>query len=178
LVRTTKNQQPPSRALTGWGYDSLEATQIEHEKQLSLIRAQNYVQQQKISDLIYALDRAMETQPVSGVFQVFFDEESSSLRAGSLAQLEVIAEDIKRSPRAWRVQVSGHTDDSGNADYNRRLAESRARSVSAFLASKGVSLDQIKVDSFGSQRPLASNDSAEGRQLNRRVDIFLGRATS
>lgn len=72
-----------------------------------------------------------------------------------------------------RVNVAGHTDSTGNADYNQRLCERRARSVSHYLNQKGVSASRLEVRGYGETQPVASNDNEQGRAQNRRVEITL-----
>ncbi len=162
-------------ALSGAGYDLTESTQIDQEKQLASLKVQNQANSQALGRLQNQLDLAVSADMTGGIYQVFFDPDTTNLRTGAVANLEILAETIKSSPHAAVVNVVGHADDAGTPDYNERLAESRARSVSAYLAQRGVSLSQIKVSSFGSKRPLATNMTEAGRQLNRRVDIFLGK---
>ena len=106
---------------------------------------------------------------------MFFDTDATNLKAGAVANLEVVAEGIKANPSTYVVNVVGHSDDSGTPSYNERLAEARARTVSAYLGERGVSMDRIVVKNFGATRPIASNSTPEGRQLNRRVDIYISR---
>lgn len=160
-------------ALIGAGYDSVEATQIKHERELAELRSVNMSTRAQLAQIQYDLDRAVDTDLSGGVYQVYFDSDVTSMNAGATANLEIIADTIRKSPRAYTVHVVGHTDDSGNKQYNERLAEARARSVSAYLAGTGISSDQIRVESHGSTRPLASNATPEGRQLNRRVDVYI-----
>jgi outer membrane protein OmpA-like peptidoglycan-associated protein len=163
-------------ALTGAGFDLNEGAQLENDRQLASLKVRNLANQRELERIQGRLDEVVLTDSgVGGVYQVFFDEDSTSLRAGSIANLEVIAESLKTSPRAVTVHVVGHTDDSGDLQYNQRLAESRARAVSAYLGSRGISMDRIKVTSHGTARPIASNSNPVGRQLNRRVDVYIGR---
>ena len=164
-----------SGALSGGAYDLTEETQDRNEKELASLRIQNMANGQVLANLQAKLDQAIASSLGGGVYQVFFDPDSSTLKAGSIANLEVIAESIKSDPHAYVVNVVGHADDAGTPDYNKRLAEARARAVSAYLGSRGISLGQIKVTSFGSQRPLVSNNTEPGRQLNRRADVFIGK---
>jgi outer membrane protein OmpA-like peptidoglycan-associated protein len=69
--------------------------------------------------------------------------------------------------------VSGHTDNSGSPEYNLTLSRKRAASVKAFLISQGVSPERVKIEYYGITRPVASNDTTEGRNKNRRVDIEI-----
>jgi outer membrane protein OmpA-like peptidoglycan-associated protein len=162
-------------ALSGAGYDLSEGTQLNQERQLASLKIQNIATQRELEAVQGRLDEAVISDPMGGVYQVFFDENATSLRAGAVANLEVIAESLKGSPRAYVINVVGHTDDAGTPEYNERLAESRARTVSAYLGSRGISMDQIKVTNHGSTRPIATNGNGVGRQLNRRVDIYIGR---
>lgn len=162
-------------AASGLTYDVVEDTQIEHERQLSSIRIQNMANSRELALLQAKLDQAVESDIAGGVYQVFFDDDATSMRSGAVANLEVIAESIKTSPRAHVINVVGHTDDSGDPKYNARLAEARARAVAAYLAARGISVDKIQVRSFGAERPIASNVTPVGRQLNRRVDVYISR---
>jgi outer membrane protein OmpA-like peptidoglycan-associated protein len=72
-----------------------------------------------------------------------------------------------------QVQVEGHTDNVGSDEYNQRLSEERAGSVRDYLTQQGVSREGISAAGFGKTQPVASNDSAAGRQQNRRVDLVV-----
>lgn len=159
--------------LEGMGYDIAEGELLQQERQLASLKIQNLTNTRQLEQLQGKLDRALMSDFTGGVYQVFFDGEASNMRAGTLANLEVLAESIKSSPHAARVVIVGHSDDAGTSEYNDRLAEARARAVSAYLGSRGVSMGQITVRSFGSKRPLVSNSTPEGRQLNRRVDVYI-----
>ncbi len=71
------------------------------------------------------------------------------------------------------IAVAGHTDSTGSDTLNQRLSESRAQSVAGYLNTKGVITERIEVIGFGEAQPIASNDTKEGRELNRRVEITL-----
>jgi outer membrane protein OmpA-like peptidoglycan-associated protein len=92
-----------------------------------------------------------------------------------MANLETIAESIKGSNVVRKVHVVGHTDDTGNVKYNETLSQARAASVSSYLAGRGIANDQIEVKSFGATKPIATNSTEAGRQLNRRVDVYISR---
>lgn len=162
-----------SGAVGGLAYDSVEEDIIDQDKELASLRVQNNANAHQLARLQAKLDDAITSDLNAGVYQVFFDVDSTNLRAGSTANLEVISDSLKSRTHGYYINVVGHTDDSGDVQYNERIAESRARSVSGYLASRGITLDQIKVASFGAQRPIASNATEAGRQLNRRVDIYI-----
>lgn len=164
-----------SGALSGGGYDLIESTQVRHQEELAALQVQSAINFRELQELQYHLDRAIESEPLAGVYQVFFDGDATTVRSGAVANLEIIAETIRKSPAAYIINVVGHSDDSGAPEYNARLAEARARAVASYLSARGLSLDRIVVKSFGSQRPIASNATPEGRQLNRRVDVYISR---
>lgn len=76
------------------------------------------------------------------------------------------------------VVVAGHTDSDGSESYNKNLSQLRAHAVSDYLASKGVDAVRLETVGFGESQPIASNDTAEGKQVNRRVEITLLPASS
>jgi outer membrane protein OmpA-like peptidoglycan-associated protein len=159
--------------LMGMGYDLEEGVQLEQNRQLASLQIQAAANHNSLLRLQTKLDSSLCADPVNGVYTVFFDEDQTNLRLGAFSSLESIAEALKRSPRFSQVRVSGHTDDTGRPDYNDRLAAGRADSVAAYLASRGIALDQIKIESHSAKRPVATNRTAAGRQLNRRVEVSL-----
>lgn len=159
-------------ALTGVGYDVTEGSQLEQERMLASLKVQNALNARYLEQLQAKLDRATLTEPTA-IYQVYFDADSTALKTGSAADLEAVAEAIKAFPGNANVYVVGHSDDSGTPDYNQRLSEARARAVSAYLATRGISVDRIVTESYGSTRPISSNTTPEGRQMNRRVEVYL-----
>jgi len=164
-----------SGMMTGYSNDRTEDTQAKLEKQLASLKIQSLTNQRQLEQMNASIDNGQAGSINTGVSQVFFDDDASSLRSGSIANLETIADSLRTSLRAFRIKVVGHSDDAGTPDYNLRLSEARARTVTSYLAARGISMDQISIESYGSTRPLLSNTTAEGRQLNRRVDIFVSR---
>lgn len=103
---------------------------------------------------------------------ILFDTDSYSLRSASRSTLNDLAENFRQYPDN-RINVEGHTDSTGSDAHNQRLSENRAASVADYLIDQGVGASKVVVYGFGEARPKASNDSAEGRQLNRRVEIHI-----
>ena len=106
---------------------------------------------------------------------ILFDFNSASLRTQSQQTLRDLASNFRSYPDE-QVTVEGHTDSVGTPSYNQTLSEQRASSVSNYLVSEGVPSSRITSIGYGETRPKASNDTPEGRQLNRRVEIHI-RAT-
>jgi OmpA-OmpF porin, OOP family len=103
-----------------------------------------------------------------------FDFDKSKLRpAGMKAIEEALAKTMMEGGpmNVERIMVIGHTDSVGTIPYNQKLSERRANSVKVFMMSKGVPADRIVTEGRGKLDPIATNKTAEGRQLNRRVDI-------
>ncbi|HET7437487.1 MAG TPA: OmpA family protein [Thermoanaerobaculia bacterium] len=103
---------------------------------------------------------------------ILFDVNSSDLRSESRTTLRELAQNFAQYPQNL-IDVEGHTDSTGAEDYNQRLSERRAGSVADYLIDQGVPSRSITVYGYGEMRPKSSNDSPEGRQLNRRVEIHI-----
>jgi outer membrane protein OmpA-like peptidoglycan-associated protein len=104
--------------------------------------------------------------------EVLFDFDSAGLRSASRASLRDMADVFNRYPNTT-ISVQGYTDSIGSASYNERLSERRADSVANYLDDNGIRSGRIRTIGFGESRPRASNASASGRQLNRRVEIHI-----
>ncbi len=103
---------------------------------------------------------------------VTFATDGFTLAAASHPMLTQVAQKVRACPDS-RVAVTGYTDDTGNEAINGPLSRSRAQSVADFLISQGVAGDRVTSHGLGSADPIASNDTAEGRAQNRRVDITV-----
>jgi len=103
---------------------------------------------------------------------ILFDYNSAALRSESRATLNELASNFSQYPDN-RIVVEGHTDSTGGDAYNQRLSEQRAGAVVDYLIERRVPADNVIVYGYGEMRPKASNDTAEGRQLNRRVEIRI-----
>ena len=101
---------------------------------------------------------------------VNFDFDSAAPIEGSQAVLEVAAETLLANPEV-RANVEGHTDAVGPAEYNRDLSRRRAEAVRDMLIAAGVDADRLDVVAHGEDRPLATNETADGRSINRRVQL-------
>jgi len=106
---------------------------------------------------------------------ILFDFNSAALRPESQQTLRDLAGNFQRYPDET-ISVEGHTDNVGAIDYNQNLSERRAYSVKDYLSTQGVPGSRITAIGYGESRPKASNETPEGRQLNRRVEIHI-RAT-
>ncbi|MBN2802279.1 MAG: OmpA family protein [Deltaproteobacteria bacterium] len=100
---------------------------------------------------------------------VEFDTAKATLKPESFPHLEKVVEFMTYMPSAI-IEVSGHTDNKGNAAKNMELSQKRADAVKDYLVSKGIEEDRIIAVGYGQDKPIASNDTEEGRALNRRTE--------
>lgn len=103
---------------------------------------------------------------------VLFNVGSSVLDSSGRATLADVADVINDYPKT-AVVVQGHTDANGSEEMNQYLSERRAGAVEGYLANRGVESDRMNAIGYGESYPVASNNTADGRQQNRRVDILL-----
>jgi outer membrane protein OmpA-like peptidoglycan-associated protein len=103
---------------------------------------------------------------------VLFDFDRYSLRQGAREKLARVAGIVLAYPDL-RLEVEGHTDSLGTDEYNQRLSERRADSVLSYLREQGINPSSIVARGFGEARPIVTNDTAEGRQQNRRVELVV-----
>ena len=103
---------------------------------------------------------------------VTFPVDSFAIQPEFRATLDKVAQSLSDYPNSL-IDVYGHTDSTGSADYNQTLSERRAKAVADYLSSRGVSSARIRWQGFGESQPIASNDTPEGRAKNRRVEIKI-----
>ena len=103
---------------------------------------------------------------------VLFDTNKAQLKSGGSRSLQKLADFLKQYPQR-KARVEGYTDSTGGADYNQALSDRRANAVRTSLVDMGISNDRITTHGYGEESPVASNDTAASRQLNRRVEIIL-----
>lgn len=103
---------------------------------------------------------------------LLFDVDKYDLRPASQENLKKLAVILNKYPDT-NIIIEGHTDSTGTRDYNLTLSERRARAVAAYLAQLGVQSARFSVMGYGPDQPIASNDTPEGRQQNRRVDLGI-----
>ncbi|MEZ4358854.1 MAG: OmpA family protein [Kofleriaceae bacterium] len=105
--------------------------------------------------------------------KVQFAFNSAELLPVSFSLLDEVAAMLKDNPQIEQLQVEGHTDTTGTAARNRTLSQQRAESVRAYLQKKGIARARLLAKGFGPERPIASNDTPEGQEANRRVEFNI-----
>ncbi len=104
--------------------------------------------------------------------KILFDTNESTLKPESKANLEKIADVLKKYDKT-EVTVAGYTDNVGTMSHNQQLSERRANAVRLFLSTHGIAPSRMTVMGFGPDNPVAPNTSAEGRSQNRRVELHI-----
>jgi outer membrane protein OmpA-like peptidoglycan-associated protein len=129
--------------------------------------------------LYISLSEILETRRearglIVSLSDVLFDFNKASLKPGARERLSKLAGILLAYPGNYRLEIEGHTDAVGSEGYNQKLSEERAESVRRYLVEGGIASDRvIAVRGVGEIRPVATNDTAEGRQRNRRVEIVI-----
>lgn len=103
---------------------------------------------------------------------VLFDYDKATLRPDADPILDKLEVFMKQNPR-FTIRLEGHTDDRGTREYNYDLSRRRAQSVQNELYRRGVELHRVSAVGYGEERSIASNETAQGRQLNRRVEVII-----
>ena len=117
-----------------------------------------------------ALEKTIAQTGSAAVYGIHFDSDSAKLRPDSTPALESVLGLINNHPGSHWI-IAGHTDNQGNGEHNQTLSQNRAASVIAWLKVHGVDASRLASQGFGASRPVADNASANGRALNRRVEI-------
>jgi outer membrane protein OmpA-like peptidoglycan-associated protein len=103
---------------------------------------------------------------------ILFDFDSAAIRAGLQSDLRALARNLQQYPNTT-VDVVGHTDSEGSAEYNMDLSSRRAAAVAGVLLEQGVAPSRIRSYGRGESEPVATNLTPEGRQQNRRVEVII-----
>jgi outer membrane protein OmpA-like peptidoglycan-associated protein len=154
-----------------------EAAEVAAQRaRLATAQAEREKQELRIQ-LNEQLNKILETRDTArgliiNLSDVIFDTGRYTLRPGAREKLAKVAGIVLAHP-GLNLEVEGHTDSVGSDDYNQILSEQRANAVRDFLIQQGVNHSLIAARGFGESQPVASNDNAAGRQLNRRVEMVV-----
>jgi outer membrane protein OmpA-like peptidoglycan-associated protein len=115
---------------------------------------------------------AYEKNKIITLDNIFFLSDQSELLNKSFSELDKLADDLKENNNTT-IEIFGYTDNIGTEENNHKLSEDRANAVAAYLISKGISRSRVTYKGLGSSKPIASNETEEGRQQNRRVEFVI-----
>lgn len=146
--------------------------QAEQEKQQAIQQ-----KEEMRARLLAQLNQVLQTRDTArglivSMPDVLFDFDKYTLKPEARERLAKISGIVEAYPDL-KLQIEGHTDSIGTEDYNQQLSEKRAESVRAYLISNGVQPDHVTAAGFGKADPVADNNTASGRKLNRRVDMVV-----
>lgn len=134
---------------------------------LDLIQVSSYKEITK--DLLLT---PIEQGQVVRLNNIFFDFSKATLKQESYLELDNLVNLLNENP-SMEIFIAGHTDNVGSDEFNLKLSKERAYSVLDYLKSKGISANRLTSDGFGKSRPITSNDTEEGRAINRRVEFTI-----
>jgi outer membrane protein OmpA-like peptidoglycan-associated protein len=108
------------------------------------------------------------------LYNIYFDIDSFRILSASEPELEKLTLLLKNNPQI-EVEIQGHTDNTGGSERNLMLSELRAKSVVEYLVSNGIGTNRLQFKGFGETRPVAANETEDGRRLNRRTTLKIGK---
>jgi len=106
----------------------------------------------------------------AALYGIYFDTDSATPKPESETTLRNVLHLIQTDP-SLRLEIQGHTDNSGSADHNAKLSNDRAASVRSWLTSHGIAVSRLTSNGYGASKPVADNNSPEGKAKNRRVEL-------
>ena len=143
----------------------LAAQQAENDK--ATLRAKL---SQQLNSVLQTRDSARGL--IVNMSDVLFDTGKYTLKPGAREKLSKVAGILLAYP-GLNIEVDGHTDNVGSDEFNQNLSNQRAESVRAYLVAQGVTTNSITAKGFGKTQPVGTNDTAAGRQINRRVELVV-----
>ncbi len=162
-----QRESDAQRAASQAALDAAAKQLAEAEKQKTELRSQ----------LLQQFNAILQTQDTArglivNMTDVLFDTAKSSLRPLAREKLAKVAGIVSGHP-GLRLEVEGHTDSVGTDEYNQKLSEDRGSAVRDYLTSQGMASASVTSKGFGENQPIGSNDTAAGRQQNRRVELVI-----
>ncbi|MGE5186119.1 MAG: OmpA family protein [Acidobacteriota bacterium] len=105
--------------------------------------------------------------------KIQFDFDKATIKDASTSLMTEIADVIKKNPQIKKIRVEGHASSEGNAQHNKQLSDDRAKSVMKWLTDHGIPVAELSSQGYGSDKPIADNNTEEGREQNRRVEFTI-----
>jgi outer membrane protein OmpA-like peptidoglycan-associated protein/tetratricopeptide (TPR) repeat protein len=140
-----------------------------------MLFSENFPLSREQGDTAYNMDiplQPIEANAVIVLKNIFYETNRYDLKPESRAELDEIVQFMKDNP-AIKIQINGHTDNSGKQADNLKLSEARARSVTSYLLSKGITQVRLSYKGWGDTQPIAGNSTPGGRALNRRTELKI-----
>lgn len=166
-----------SKTTHGSFFTSMEPNKnfaLQIQKDGFLFYSQN-INLKEITTQIKPYEMVVELEPILSnsklvLNNVFFDFDKSTLQTESFVELDNLVDLLKKNPTV-KIEISGHTDDKGDAVYNKNLSQKRAESVLNYLTQKGIAATRLIAKGYGETSPIAPNDTEENKAKNRRTEV-------
>jgi outer membrane protein OmpA-like peptidoglycan-associated protein/tetratricopeptide (TPR) repeat protein len=140
-----------------------------------LFFSENFSLSHDHGDTAYTIDiplQPLEANATIVLKNIFFDPNKYNLMPESDAELDQVVQLMKDNP-TLKIQINGHTDNSGNAADNITLSENRARAVTTYLIARGIAATRLVAKGWGDTKPISDNSTPEGRAKNRRTELTV-----
>jgi outer membrane protein OmpA-like peptidoglycan-associated protein len=130
-----------------------------------------------VSDEMTPMNKDLFLQPIEvgltvRLRHIYFDFDKTTLKPESFTELNKVVDFLKRNPKV-EIQISGHTDNKGNDEYNLNLSQGRSQAVVDYIISQGIEGYRLSAQGYGESKPDGSNDTEAGRANNRRVEVTV-----
>ena len=119
--------------------------------------------------VVASIEQMVKQQIAMPMNNLFFNTGEAELLPASINELQRVIKILKKHPQ--RIEIGGHTDNVGSDAFNKNLSEQRAKAVRDYLVENGIPAKQLVIRGYGKSRPIADNNTEEGRQRNRRVEF-------
>lgn len=167
LITGDNSLERKKRALVGAGLGALAGAAVG-----SYMDRQEAKLRQELASTGVSVTRRGNNITLNMPGNITFATDSADLNADFFRVLNSVTKVVKEYDKTV-IEVAGYTDSTGTAAYNKQLSDRRAAAVASYLTAQGVRADRIIQIGMGESKPIASNDTAAGRQLNRRVELTL-----
>jgi len=167
LTNTSDGEQGRKNALIGAGVGALAGAAVGQ-----YMDRQQRAMEEQLSGTGVGVVRQGDNLVLRMPSDVTFGSDQASLQPGSYAVLDDVAAVLQQYDRSV-IDVIGHADSDGAADYNMDLSRRRASAVAGYLVDRGIMPERFYVDGRGESAPIASNETAAGKAQNRRVEILI-----
>ncbi|MBK8817273.1 MAG: OmpA family protein [Methylococcaceae bacterium] len=175
VAQETAKRKTAELAVTNAGAARNEVRLEARTAEADAAKAQVARDQQMIAELLALNAQKTDRGMVITLGDVLFNTDEAQLKPDGLRNVQKLGDFLIKYPQD-KVSVEGHTDSVGSNSYNQELSDRRAYSVKTVLTDMGISSDRVATHGYGEKFPVASNNNAESRQLNRRVEIILSDA--
>ena len=167
LITGDDSKERKERALIGAGVGALAGGSVGYYMDVQEAKLRQQLQGTGVS-----VTRMGDNITLNMPGNITFKTDSADLNSSFFSVLDSVSLVLKEYEKTI-VEVAGHTDSTGSDQYNQALSERRAQTVATYLGGKGVMQQRMITIGAGEGRPVATNDTADGRQLNRRVELTL-----